>query len=97
MRDNTVTVGDNDSLFSRGLPAENVNWISVSTLSTPVRLRAKTRYRQTEQWATAYPSGTDGFRLEFDEPQRAVTPGQAVVLYDGEIVVGGGTIKKTFN
>lgn len=97
MRDNTVTVGDNDSLFSQGLLAEDVNWISISALDTPMRLRAKTRYRQTEQWATVYPSGTDGFRLEFDEPQRAVTPGQAVVLYDGEIVVGGGTIKKAFN
>ena len=59
-----------------------------------MRLKAKTRYRQAEQWATVYPSGTAGFRLEFDEPQRAVTPGQAVVLYDGEIVVGGGTVKK---
>lgn len=96
MKDNTVTVGDNDSLFSRGLLAENVNWISISALDRPVRLRAKTRYRQTEQWATVYPSGPDCFRLEFDEPQRAVTPGQAVVLYDGEIVCGGGTIKETF-
>ena len=59
-----------------------------------MRVKAKTRYRQTEQWATAYPEGECGLRLEFDVLQRAVTVGQAVVLYDGDIVVGGGTISQ---
>jgi tRNA-specific 2-thiouridylase len=96
MIDNTVIVGDGEDLNSRGLSAEDVNWISIPELNAPMRVMAKTRYRQTEQRATVYPSGTDSFRLEFDEPQRAVTPGQAVVLYDGDIIVGGGTIKESF-
>ena len=56
-------------------------------------MRAKIRYRQAEQWATAVQTGPDELRVEFDEPQRAITPGQAVVLYDGDIVLGGGTIQ----
>lgn len=59
-----------------------------------MHVKGKIRYRQTEQWATAYPEGEDGLRLEFDVPQRAVTVGQAVALYDGDIVVGGGTISQ---
>ena len=73
-----------------------MNWISVSKLHGPMRVKAKTRYRQTEQWGTVYPEGTDQIKLVFDEPQRAVTIGQAVVLYDGDIVVGGGTITRVF-
>lgn len=57
-----------------------------------MRFKAKTRYRQREQWATVYPVGEKQIRLRFDVPQRAMTVGQAVVLYDGDIVVGGGTI-----
>lgn len=94
MRDNTVTVGENDSLFAGGLAAVQANWISVPALEGPMRVQAKIRYRQPAQSATAYPAGADGFTLRFDEPQRAVTPGQAVVLYDGELVVGGGTIQE---
>ena len=92
MRANTVSVGPEDALYARGLTAEEMNWISVPRLDEPMRVKAKTRYRQAEQCATAYPDGTDGLRLLFDEPQRAITIGQAVVLYDGDTVVGGGTI-----
>ena len=92
MEANTVTVGPEETLYSRVLYAEEMNWISVPRLEGPMRVKAKARYRQTEQWATAFPEGEDRIRLEFDEPQRAVTVGQAVVLYDGDIVVGGGTI-----
>lgn len=95
VEDNTITVGGGESLLSDELLAGDINWIAIPALTGPMRVRAKTRYRQKEQWATAYPAGADGFRLRFDEPQRAVTPGQAVVLYDGETVVGGGTIRKT--
>lgn len=91
MADNTVTVGPDSALYSRILRAEDMNWISLEKPGAPLRVKAKTRYRQAEQWATVYPED-GGVRLEFDEPQRAVTPGQAVVLYDGELVVGGGTI-----
>ena len=92
MEANTVSVGPEEALYSRTLFAENMNWISVPGLSGPMRVRAKTRYRQAKQWATAYPEGDGRVRLEFDLPQRAVTVGQAAVLYDGDLVVGGGTI-----
>ena len=55
-------------------------------------MTARTRYQQKESAATVVPYGENGFRVVFDEPQRAVTPGQAVVLYQGDLVVGGGTI-----
>lgn len=91
---NTVYVGPESSLYVDSLLAEDMNWISIPGLEGPMRVKAKTRYRQTEQWATAYSEGEYGLRLEFDVLQRAVTVGQAVVLYDGDIVVGGGTISQ---
>ena len=92
MQNNTVSVGAESALYSDTLIAEELNWISVAKPEQPMRVKAKTRYRQTEQWATVYPQGQDTVRLVFDEPQRAMTVGQAVVMYDGDIVVGGGTI-----
>ena len=92
---NTVSVGPEKALYTKKLFAQEMNWISVPRLEKPMRVKAKARYRQTEQGATVYPEGEDRIRLEFDEPQRAVTVGQAVVLYDGDIVVGGGTISRT--
>ena len=80
-------------LAEEGFPRE-LNWISVPGLHGPMRVKAKTRYRQAEQPATVYPEGPDCIRLEFDQPQRAVTVGQALVLYDGDLVVGGGTISR---
>lgn len=92
MENNTVTVGPNAALMHSALRANNWNWIPFPTLTQPIRVMAKVRYRHTEQPATVYPEA-DGFaRVEFDEPQRAITTGQAVVLYDGDLVVGGGTI-----
>ncbi len=92
MQRNTVTVGPNEALFHKGLRANDWNFFPFPHLSAPMRVLAKTRYRQTEQPATAYPEENGFVRVEFDQPQRAITPGQAVVLYDGELVVGGGTI-----
>ena len=97
MEKNTVTVGPNESLFSSSLVAEDMNWVAIPELTASLRIKAKTRYRQKEQWATAIPLEGGRVRVDFDEPQRAVTPGQAVVLYDGDIVVGGGTIVEAFN
>ena len=94
MAANTVSVGPESSLYADTLIAEDMNWISVPRLEKPMRVKARTRYRQTEQWATAYPQDGDAVRLVFDEPQRAMTAGQAVVLYDGDTVVGGGTIMR---
>ena len=95
MQANTVSVGPESALYSKSLLAEEMNWIAFPRLDGPLRVKAKTRYRQTEQAATVYPEGERRIRLEFDEPQRAVTVGQAVVLYDGDTVVGGGTICET--
>lgn len=91
--DNTVTVGPGEAAYRRTLTARDLNFIAVEGLPAPRRVQAKIRYRQTEQWATAVQTAPDELRVEFDEPQRAITPGQAVVLYDGDVVLGGGTIQ----
>ena len=89
---NVVVLADNDRLFSRGLYAGEVNLIDRDDLRGELRCRAKIRHSHTE--ADCVASMEEGLlRVEFDEPQRAVTPGQAVVLYDGDTVVGGGTIR----
>ena len=92
MGTNTVTVGPNEALFQKSLQAKDWNWIAIEELREPIRITAKARSRQTEQPAWVYPEGGGFARVEFDEPQRAITPGQAVVLYDGDTVIGGGTI-----
>ena len=89
---NTVTLTAEEALYSDSLTADNLNLVSVPSIPEPMRIKAKVRYRQEEQWATAVQAGPDSLRVVFDEPQRAITPGQAVVLYDGDTVVGGGTI-----
>lgn len=94
IKDNTVTLVHAEDLYSSSLDAKDINLISVSDLYEPMRVKAKIRYKQEEQWATVTQTGEDAFHVEFDSPQRAVTPGQAVVLYDGDVVVGGGTITK---
>jgi len=94
MEKNTVTVGPNEALFSDVLWADDLNWISIPQLSGPMELCAKIRHSQTEQACTVYPEGQQ-VRVAFARPQRAVTPGQAVVFYQGDLVVGGGTIRRT--
>ena len=89
---NQVVLGKNEELFSRELTARDINLISRETISEPMRVRAKVRYRHGEQPATVEQTGPDELRVVFDEPQRAITRGQAVVLYEGETVVGGGVI-----
>ena len=92
MEENTVTVGPGEALFSGALRAKDLSWFPFPTLQEPMRVTVKVRHSQTEQPAAVYPEA-DGFaRVEFDTPQRAVTPGQAVVLYQGDLVIGGGTI-----
>jgi tRNA-specific 2-thiouridylase len=92
MATNTVTVGPNEALFHSALRANDWNWIAMEDLKEPVRVTAKARSRMQEEPATVYPEENGFARVEFDEPQRAITPGQAVVLYDGDTVIGGGTI-----
>ncbi len=92
MEKNTVTVGPNEALFTKELVARDWNWIAFPALTEPVRCKAKARSRMAEQDATVYPMEEGLAKVIFDEPQRAITPGQAVVLYDGDTVIGGGTI-----
>ena len=92
MERNTVTVGPESALYRRELLAGGVNWLSVPEPTGPLRVTARTRYRQTERAATVWPMPGERLRLVFDEPQRAITAGQAVVLYDGDLVLAGGTI-----
>ncbi len=90
---NTVLLGDDAELFSDALLASDLNWIEPEP-SAPVRVSAKTRYSQTSAAATVTPLGDGTARVDFAQPQRAITAGQAVVFYDGERVVGGGTIER---
>lgn len=92
---NTVTLGKHEELFKDTLIADDVNLISVSEIKEPMRVKAKVRYRQAEQNATITQISPTKVSVKFDEPQRAITKGQAVVFYDGDTVVGGGTITET--
>ena len=94
MEKNTVTVGPNEALYSTSLLAADWNWFPFPELTEPLRVTAKARYNQPPQPATVYPEENGTARVVFDAPQRALTPGQAVVLYDGDMVVGGATIIK---
>ena len=90
---NTVLLGDDAELFSSALLASRVNWI-VTPSAEPLRVTAKTRYSQRESAATVTPLDGGAVRVDFDEPQRAITAGQAVVFYRGDVVAGGATIDK---
>jgi tRNA-specific 2-thiouridylase len=89
-----VTVGGNDQLLRASLTAREVNWVSIAGLPAPVRAAVKIRNRHVAAPATVYPTAEPArVEVRFDEPQRAVTPGQAAVFYDGELVLGGGWIE----
>lgn len=89
---NTVVLGQDAQLYAKSLEAEDLNLIPFDFLGGKLRCKAKIRYNQTEQPATVWQTAENRLHLEFDAPQRAITRGQAVVLYDGDIVLGGGTI-----
>ncbi len=86
-----VVVGDSGNLYSRNLRTHRVNLISVDALTQPMRVTVKIRHRHEPAPATIESSG-DEVLVSFDQPQRAITPGQAAVFYDGDVVVGGGWI-----
>ena len=89
---NTIELCENDGLFSTSLNASDFNWISCDGIESPIRIKAKIRYNHKESLATVTQTSDSSVHVEFDSPQRAIAKGQAVVLYDGDIVVGGGTI-----
>ena len=89
---NTVTLAADGELYGNHLTASDLNFISTGSIPEPIRVKAKIRYRHEEQWATVVQTDDDILDVTFDEPQRAITAGQALVLYDGDLVIGGGTI-----
>ena len=95
VENNKVVLGYNADLFSTTLIAKGLNLISCDHLEEPLRVTAKVRYKHKEAPATVYQLDADTIKVVFDEPQRAITKGQAVVLYDGDEVVGGATITET--
>ena len=91
---NTVRIGTDADLRARGLVASSLNWMSVSGLETPMRVEAKVRYKDEATAATVHPQGAERIHLLFDHPKRAVTPGQSVVLYVDDRILGGGIIER---
>ncbi len=91
---NTVTIGRNDELLKTTLLATGLNLVGVQELKDGQHLQAQVRYKDEASDATVYHLGEGRFRLIFDRPKRAITPGQSVVMYDGELLVGGGVIEK---
>jgi tRNA-specific 2-thiouridylase len=89
---NIVYVGPREALFHRTLVAKDCNLISVASLPEPLTVTAKPRYHAKDVPATIRSLGGGRIAVTFDEPQRALTPGQAIVFYQGKVVVGGGTI-----
>ncbi len=94
---NEVILGEDTEVYFKGLIAGDLNLISVERLESETRVKAKIRYNAKEVPATVYPNGEDTVKVIFDEPQRAVTPGQSVVFYDDDIVIGGGTINESIS
>ena len=93
MGNNTVTLGSDTDLYRTALIADNWNFFPFEKLEEPIKVKARVRYHHQEQPAMVYPMENGLARVEFDEPQRAITAGQAVVLYDGDLVIGSGTIQ----
>lgn len=90
---NAVIVGNRDKALGDELIASSLNWITMARLSQPITAKAKIRYRRPEAEATITPLDEDKIYVKFAEPQLAITPGQAIVFYDDDIVIGGGTIE----
>src|SRR5574337_585157 len=93
-QENTVVIGTDDELMEDELIASTLNWISIDKLEAPREVEAKIRYNHLPAPAIVYPYGPDKVRVIFKDPQRAITPGQAVVFYDNDTVVGGGWIER---
>jgi tRNA-specific 2-thiouridylase len=88
---NEVVIGENEDLYTSELWADRVNLSAIDSIDAPLRIKARVRYNQKEQNATA--TMENGLlHVIFDEPQRAISKGQSVVLYDGDTVIGGGRI-----
>lgn len=91
---NRITVGPKSAVMGWGLSASGINWVSIPAPSEPFRAEARIRYQHSAAAAEVLPRADGGLDLRFDEPQLAITPGQIVVLYDGDLLLGGGTIER---
>jgi len=91
---NAIVVGGKEEIYGTELIASGLNWISLTKLKQPITAKAKIRYLHNEAEAEITPIDEDRVHVRFKEPQMAITPGQAVVFYDGDTVIGGGTIEK---
>lgn len=89
---NTVILGSNEDLFTKEAIVEDVNWISGTLPNEPLHCSAKVRYRMEDKPCMVYPLEDGKLKLVYDDPQRAITPGQSAVFYDGDVVLGGGVI-----
>lgn len=99
LEDNVLYVGqgyNQDALYADGLEAIDINWLIDGDFSEPFSCKAKFRYRQVECPVMIYPQKDGSLMVQFDEQQRAITPGQAVVFYDDDVCIGGGTIERVY-
>ncbi|WP_411953520.1 tRNA 2-thiouridine(34) synthase MnmA [Alkalibacillus sp. S2W] len=99
LKDNVLYVGQgfhHDALYSDALLAVEVNWLAEQDLSQPFSCTAKFRYRQQDSPVKVYPNEDGTVHVKFDQAERAITPGQAVVFYDGDVCLGGGTIEEAY-
>ena len=94
MTHNRVIVGGKDDVYAKGLIAGDLNWIAIDELAEPLEVMAKIRYGRREGKAIVRPAENGRVQVDFAEPQRAITPGQSVVFYRGDNVVGGGIIEQ---
>ncbi len=94
IENNLVIVGERKDLLKRTLIAERLNWISIKNIDKPLRVEAKIRYNHKKSQAVVTKLSDDSVKVEFDQPQSAPTPGQAVVFYKKDVVVGGGWIRE---
>jgi tRNA-specific 2-thiouridylase len=96
-QNNTVIVGEKQDVYADEFIAGDVNWISIEKITTPLSLKVRIRYLHQEAEAVISAADNDKVNVKFKSPQMAVTPGQAAVFYDGDVVVGGGTIERVLN
>jgi len=91
---NAIVVGSKQKVYGNKLIASGLNWITIAKLKQPITVKAKIRYRHKEAEAEITPWDKDQVYVKFKEPQMAITPGQAIVFYNGDTVIGGGTIEQ---
>ncbi len=92
VKNNKVVLGKNEDLFSKDVHVKDINWINPDIMQDKFKCSAKVRYRMKDEPCTVERIGDSEAKITFDEPQRAITPGQSAVFYDGEVVLGGGII-----